>query len=63
MSTDPHDVEAVRRVLEAHREEVTRRYDAVGTGIGKDGADYVITVYLKGVKDRPEQEVAIEGVR
>ncbi len=63
MSADMHDIDVVRRVLEAHREDITRRFNAVGTGIGQDGADYVITVYLRDSKDRPNQEVSIEGVR
>ena len=57
-----NDLENVRRVLEAHREEIARRFDAVGTGIGKSGSDYVITVYLKKAGDRPEHEVAVEGI-
>jgi len=57
-----NDLEAVRRVLDAHREEIQRRFGAVGTGIGKRGSEYVITVYLKAAKDRPESDVAVEGI-
>jgi hypothetical protein len=63
MSADAHDLEAVRRILDAHRQQITRRYDAVGTGIGKDGSDYVITVYLKDASHQSASEVSIEGVR
>ena len=55
-------LENVRRVLEAHRGEIMRRFDALGTGIGKSGTDYVITVYLKKAGDRPDQDVAVEGI-
>ncbi|MDQ2898970.1 MAG: hypothetical protein M3Y07_04120 [Acidobacteriota bacterium] len=60
---NPKDLEAVRRVLAEHRDDIVARYHAVGTGIGRNENEYVITVYLRVAKDRPLEPVSIEGVR
>jgi hypothetical protein len=57
------DLETVRSVLERHRAEITSRFEAVGTGIGRAGDDYVITVYLGHTGHPPDGEVTVEGIR
>jgi hypothetical protein len=59
---DPKDQEAVRRVHELHREEIVRRYQAAGTGVGRVRDEFVIVVYLKSAKDRPQEPATVEGV-
>jgi len=57
--------EHARGVLARHRDAITTRYRAVGTGIGKRSRDdptAVIVVYLESQDDRPSGAVAIEGV-
>jgi hypothetical protein len=63
MSGRVGDEASVRRVLDAHRQEIMQRFHAVGVGLGRDGADYVVTVFLSSEDDRPRVEVSIEGVR
>jgi hypothetical protein len=61
--SDPEDLRAVQALLERRRDELIARYDAAGVGIGREGGDYVIVVYLKSEKHRPREEVALEGVQ
>jgi len=62
MTDQPISVEAVRRVLATRREEIVQRFHAIGTGIGRNGSDHIITVYLKNERDRPREEVVVDGV-
>lgn len=62
---DARSLDEVRAVLQRHRESLTNRYKAVGTGIGKAGPDsdrYAIALYLPSVDLRPAQTVSVEGV-
>ncbi|MGC4747106.1 hypothetical protein ACLQ28_15820 [Micromonospora sp. DT201] len=45
---EPNSLDAVRAVLATHRADLTRRFAAVGTGIGRPdpAGPYVITVYV-----------------
>ncbi|MEV1154402.1 hypothetical protein AB0J27_03200 [Micromonospora chokoriensis] len=45
---EPGSLDAVRATLAAHRADLTRRFAAVGTGIGRPdpSGPYVITVYV-----------------
>jgi hypothetical protein len=61
--TDASDFQAAREVLNRHREELTSRFHALGTGIGKDGGKYIFTVYLRAAEDVPDSEVLVEGFR
>jgi hypothetical protein len=60
---DPKDLESVRTLFAAHKDEILRRYGAVGGGIGRNENEYVITVYLRSKNDSPAEPVSIEGVR
>jgi hypothetical protein len=58
-------LEAVREVLQRHRENIMQRYHASGVAIGKSdlGDDsYAIVVYLASAADRPSQAQSVEGV-
>lgn len=61
--TNTPDFQTARQVLNRHREELTSRFHALGTGIGKAGDEYVFTVYLQRPEDLPEGEVRVEGFR
>lgn len=63
MMPKQRDLKTVRSVLERHRAEITRRFEAFGTGIGKSDGEYVITVYLGHTGRPPNGEVTIEGIR
>lgn len=63
MMPKQRDLKTVSSVLERHRAEITRRFEAVGTGIGKSDGEYVITVYLGHTGHPPNGEVTIEGIR
>lgn len=57
--SDPIDLATVRAVLERHRDDLLQRYRANGVGIGKDGSDYTIVVY---VSTRDNAPIKLEGV-
>lgn len=62
---DPKNLDDVRRVLQNNKDELMRRYDAAGVGIGKrDPKDdaYVITVLMKTSQNIPTEPVEVEGV-
>jgi hypothetical protein len=62
---DPTRLEAVRDVLERHREDILRAFRATGVAIGKQDlkdASYVLVVYLASAADRPAHAEPIEGV-
>lgn len=63
MMPKQRDLKTVSSVLERHRAEITQRFEAVGTGIGKSDGEYVITVYLGHTGHPPNGEVTIEGIR
>lgn len=63
MMPKQRDLKTVRSVLERHRAEITRRFEAVGTGIGRSGDEYVITVYLGHAGHPPSGEVTVAGIR
>ena len=52
----------VRRVNASYRDRIVRTYNAIGTGIGRVDGQYVITVYIRNIQQRPTKEVLIEGV-
>lgn len=56
------NLERVQQVLERNKDEILRRYKAVGVGIGKRENGYVITVYLKSKSDVPTELQTIQGV-
>lgn len=56
------DIGAVRAVLERNKLELIARYDAAGVGIGREGDDTVIVIYLKTEQPPPLGEIAVEGV-
>jgi len=60
---DPKDLESVRTLFAAHKSELLGRYGAVGAGIGINGDEYVITIYLRSKNDSPAEPASIEGVR
>jgi hypothetical protein len=59
---DPRSLDEVRAVLATHRADITRRFSAVGTGIGRPDPDgpYVITVYIADLPSAPP--AVIDGV-
>jgi hypothetical protein len=62
---DPRHLQSVREYFHGHKEEIIRRYNAEGAGIGKQGSGddrYAIVVYLKSQADRPKAPVEIEGI-
>jgi hypothetical protein len=61
--SDPR--ERARQVLERNRDELMRRYRAIGTGLGRKSRDDpapVIVVYVESSKDVPAGAHAVEGV-
>ncbi|MGI8729686.1 MAG: hypothetical protein ACR2LK_06780 [Solirubrobacteraceae bacterium] len=68
----PRDLETVREVKKRHGDEILRRYNAVGHGIGAAGkrdhppapedAVYVIVVSLRSASDKPKSPQQIGGV-
>lgn len=59
------DLGSVRAVLERHKQEILRSYNAVGVGVGKDEEvpeSYVIVVYLESADARPNLPVVVDGV-
>jgi len=56
------NLERVQQVLERNKDEILRRYKAVGVGLGKRVNDYIITVYLKSKNNVPTELQMIEGV-
>lgn len=62
---DSKDLQKVRYVLRRHREQIIKKYQAEGVGIGKnDPKDekHVITVYLRTGLNMPKESVTIEDV-
>ncbi|MET8091277.1 hypothetical protein [Micromonospora sp. NPDC005220] len=61
---EPGSLEAVRAVLAAHRADLTRRYAAVGTGIGRPdpSGPYVITIYVTDPASVPVTSESVDGV-
>jgi hypothetical protein len=62
---DTCDPQIVGQVLDRHRDEIVRRFNATGSGVGKrDPADdtHVIVVYLRSADDIPADPVFIEGI-
>ncbi len=59
---DAKNFDSVRKVLAARRQEIVKRYNAAGAGIGRQGDEYCITVYLKTARDRPKEPVRVEGI-
>lgn len=64
MTADPLDLEAVRSVLAASKDELIARYRAEGAGVGKDaaGTGYAIVVYLATSELMPDEHVEVEGI-
>lgn len=68
----PRDLETVREVKKRHGDEILRRYNAVGHGIGTvrklqsppapEDAVYVIVVLLRSASDKPKSPQQIGGV-
>jgi len=68
----PADLETVREVKKRHGDEILRRYNAVGHGIGAVGKRdhppapedeiYVIVVNLRSASDKPKSPQQIDGV-
>lgn len=68
----PRDLETVREVKKRHGDEILRRYNAVGHGIGAAGKRdhppapedevYVIVVLLRSASDKPKTPQQIGGV-
>ena len=68
----PRDLETVREVKKRHGDEILRRYNAVGHGIGAAGKResppapedevYVIEVHLRSASDKPKTPQQIGGV-
>lgn len=59
------ELDHVRSVLARHRKDITERYRALGTGIGKRSrADptRVIVVYLESAADRPTEPASVEDI-
>lgn len=61
---DPRSLDSVRAVLAEHRDEITRRFAAHGTGIGRPEPDgpYVITVYVADAVAVPPGPLSIDGI-
>lgn len=62
---DPANLESVRELLHRKREELIRRYGAVGVAIGKPrltDSSYVIVVYLPSRSNLPAAPQSVEGV-
>lgn len=63
--TDPRKLESVREYFLGRKEEIIRKYNAEGAGIGKQGAGndpYAIVVYLKSKQDMPSEPVELDGI-
>lgn len=68
----PRDLETVRKVKKRHGDEILRRYNAVGHGIGAAGKRdhppapedevYVIVVSLRSASGKPKSPQQIGGV-
>ncbi|GAA2184185.1 hypothetical protein [Micromonospora lupini] len=61
---EPGSLDNVRAVLAAHRTDLTRRYAAVGTGIGRPdpSGPYVITVYVTEPALVARTDESVDGV-
>lgn len=58
-------LEEVKQLLQRSKEDLMRRYGAVGVGVGNaaDQTDgYAIVVYLKSAKDMPRAALTVESV-
>lgn len=62
---DRGQLERVREHFHRRKEEIIRRYNAVGAGIGRQGSEdnrYAIVVYLRSEADRPKEPVEMDGI-
>lgn len=62
---DPTNLDSVRGVLDRHRDELRRRFRAVGVGIGKEAPSsprHAIVIYLASQGDAPSEPVEVESV-
>jgi hypothetical protein len=55
------DEQDARKVLRRHRDDLVRTYGALGAGLGMDGGDYVIVLYLETPRAVPE-DASVDGV-
>jgi hypothetical protein len=60
---DPRNLEDVKAVKRRHEADIIKRYQAIGMGIGKVGAEYVFVVYLPAKRTDIKEPVLVEGVR
>jgi hypothetical protein len=60
--TDPKNLETVRALLNRSRKDLMERHQAEGVGIGRQGDEYVIVVYLRSATQRPKKPESLEGV-
>jgi hypothetical protein len=60
--TDSNQLESVRSVFRRSKDSLIETYEAQGAGVGKEGDDYVIVVYLSSSRRRPVDPVSVEGV-
>lgn len=60
--TDPKNLESVRALLNRSRKDLMERHHAEGVGIGRQGDEYVIVVYLRTAAQRPKEPESLEGV-
>ncbi|MDO5972019.1 hypothetical protein Q4Q35_19640 [Flavivirga aquimarina] len=51
-----HPLEDIRAVFKQDKALIIEKYNATGAGIGKDGTQYVIVVYLEN-KLKPNEKV------
>jgi hypothetical protein len=59
---DPENLEEVRRLFAARKNEIIARYRAEGAGVGKEDRSYVFVVYLASADLLPPEHVVIDGV-
>ncbi len=60
--TDPLILEALRALLDRNRAELIAQYDAAGVGIGREGTEHVIVIYLLSEGHHPPAGATLEGV-
>ncbi len=62
---DAHNLESVRKVLQAHRTQIMSDHGAAGIGIGRaqdDAKAYVLVVYMHTADRIPKETVVVEGI-